>query len=230
MTAKLTTHDGWKLSNNLKGTAMRSLKSTGTKFATALYFGPASFAFMSLALLSLGSSLSMAAPAVATNSLKFPFAQNEYVHRWSQKNQNEFTPEAQPNLDAWNDMVTINLYPGVKTGEALSAVANLVVVKYQEHGKILRTDSKKRTANKPAEHLIAALLGNPKYLEAVFARFVLVNDAGYAIIYSHRVYGEKAGPEMSKWLKENGAETEQSLMAFDKIPTPTVLSQLPQSQ
>ncbi len=182
------------------------------------------------ALLSLVSSLSMAAPAAAESNLKLPFAGTEYVHRWSQKNQNEFTPLDQPNLNTWKDMMTINLYPGVKTGEALSAVANLVVVKYQEHGKILRTDSKERTATKPAEHIIAALLGDPKFLEAVFARFVLVNDTGYAIIYSHRVYGEKAGPEMSKWLKENGAETEQRLMAFDKIPTPKTLTELPQSK
>ncbi len=182
------------------------------------------------ALLSLVSSLSMAAPAAAESNLKFPFSGNEYLHRWSQKNQNEFTPLDQPNLNTWKDMMTINLYPGVKTGEALSAVANLVVVKYQEHGKILRTDSKERTATKPAEHIIAALLGDPKFLEAVFARFVLVNDTGYAIIYSHRVYGEKAGPEMSKWLKENGAETEQRLMSFDKIPTPKTLTELPQSK
>lgn len=127
-------------------------------------------------------------------------------------------------------MVTINLYPGVKTGEALSAVANLVVVKYQEHGKILRTDSRERTATKPAEHLIAALLGNPKFLEAVFARFVLVNDTGYAIIYSHRVYGEKAGPEMSAWLKANGADIEQRLMSFDQIPAAKTLTALPQSK
>lgn len=189
---------------------------------TALVIAPA--------LLSLVSSLSMAAPVAAESNLKFPFAENQYVHRWSQKNQNEFTPSDQPNLNTWKDMMTINLYPGVKTGEALSAVANLVVVKYQEHGKILRTDSKERTATKPAEHIIAALLGDPKFLEAVFARFVLVNDTGYAIIYSHRVYGEKAGPEMSKWLKENGAETEQRLMAFDKIPTTKTLTELPQSK
>lgn len=186
--------------------------------------------FAATALLSLAFGLSMAAASAAESNLKFPFAEKEYVHRWSQKNQNEFTPLDQPNLNTWKDMVTINLYPGVKTGEALSAVANLVVVKYQEHGKILRTDSKERTATKPAEHIIAALLGDPKFLEAVFARFVLVNDSGYAIIYSHRVYGEKAGPEMSKWLKENGAETEQRLMSFDKIPTPKTLTELPQSK
>lgn len=193
---------------------------------------PLSYAaiFFATALLSLVTSLSMTAASAAESSLKFPFAEKEYVHRWSQKNQNEFTPLDQLNLNTWKDMVTINLYPGVKTGEALSAVANLVVVKYQEHGKILRTDSKERTATKPAEHIIAALLGDPKFLEAVFARFVLVNDTGYAIIYSHRVYGEKAGPEMSKWLKENGAETEQRLMSFDKIPNPKTLTELPQSK
>lgn len=185
---------------------------------------------LSVGIFSLTSTSLCQLSASAAETLKFSFSDNEYVHRWSQKNQNEFTPAAQPNLETWKDMVTINLYPGVKTGEALSAVANLVVVKYQEHGKILRTDSRERTATKPAEHIIAALLGNPKFLEAVFARFVLVNDTGYAIIYSHRVYGEKAGPEMSAWLKANGADIEQRLMSFDQIPTAKTLTALPQSK
>jgi hypothetical protein len=185
---------------------------------------------LSVGIFSLTSTSLCQLSASAAETLKFSFSDNEYVHRWSQKNQNEFTPVAQPNLETWKDMVTINLYPGVKTGEALSAVANLVVVKYQEHGKILRTDSRERTATKPAEHLIAALLGNPKFLEAVFARFVLVNDTGYAIIYSHRVYGEKAGPEMSAWLKANGADIEQRLMSFDQIPAAKTLTALPQSK
>jgi len=185
---------------------------------------------LSVGIFSLTSPSLCQLSASAAETLKFSFSDNEYVHRWSQKNQNEFTPVAQPNLETWKDMVTINLYPGVKTGEALSAVANLVVVKYQEHGKILRTDSRERTATKPAEHLIAALLGNPKFLEAVFARFVLVNDTGYAIIYSHRVYGEKAGPEMSAWLKANGADIEQRLMSFDQIPAAKTLTALPQSK
>lgn len=185
---------------------------------------------LSVGIFSLTSTSLCQLSASAAETLKFSFSDNEYVHRWSQKNQNEFTPAAQPNLETWKDMVTINLYPGVKTGEALSAVANLVVVKYQEHGKILRTDSRERTATKPAEHLIAALLGNPKFLEAVFARFVLVNDTGYAIIYSHRVYGEKAGPEMSAWLKANGADIEQRLMSFDQIPAAKTLTALHQSK
>lgn len=188
-------------------------------------------AVLSIAFFSLATNTSLCQlQASAAETLKFSFSDNEYVHRWSQKNQNEFTPISQPNLETWKDMVTINLYPGVKTGEALSAVANLVVGKYQENGKILRTDSRERTATKPAEHIIAALLGNPKFLEAVFARFVLVNDTGYAIIYSHRVYAEKAGPEMSTWLKANGADIEQRLMAFDKIPSAKALTALPQSK
>ncbi|CAN5575916.1 hypothetical protein BH11CYA1_BH11CYA1_21040 [soil metagenome] len=180
-------------------------------------------------VLSSAYSLVLAKPGAA-ETLKFSFSDNEYVHRWSHNNQNEFTPEAQPNLEAWKDMVTINLYPSVKTGENLSAAANAVVGKYSEHGKILRTDSKPKTAAKPAEHMIAALLGNPKFLEAVFARFVLSNESGYAIVYSHRVYGEKVGPEMSKWLKDNGAEVEERLMSFDKIPSAKTLGALPQSK
>jgi hypothetical protein len=159
-----------------------------------------------------------------------PFNQTQFKHRWSKNTQHEYTPDPQTNLDAWTDMMTINVYPGVKSGESLSATANLVLSKYQEHGKIIRTDSKPKTETKPAEHLAVALLGNPKFLEAAFARFVIVNDVGYSIVYSHRVYGEKVGSEMSKWLKENGAELEKTIMDWSAIPAPDKLSQLPQSK
>ena len=38
---------------------------------------------------------------------------------------------------------------------------------------------------------------------------------GASIIYSHRVYGKAAGPEMSTWLKDHGPSIEQALMAWE---------------
>jgi hypothetical protein len=43
------------------------------------------------------------------------------------------------------------------------------------------------------------------------------------MIYSHRIYGQKVGDQMSPWLKENGPSTEKSLMSYDPIPTVGVL-------
>lgn len=60
---------------------------------------------------------------------------------------------------------------------------------YPKHGKFVRTNSKPCTNQQPAEHLVVAVLGNPAFLEAAFARLVLVDQVGMVVVYSHRVYG-----------------------------------------
>jgi hypothetical protein len=50
----------------------------------------------------------------------------------------------------------------------------------------------------------------------------LREEAGTAVIYSHRVYGKKVGNEMSAWLEKSGSATEKSLMAWDDWPKPPV--------
>jgi len=65
----------------------------------------------------------------------------EYIHRWSENGQNEFTPAGQEDLDKWTDMLTINVYPDAVEGDGLALVANKVLGTYQEHGgKVLRTN------------------------------------------------------------------------------------------
>jgi hypothetical protein len=150
------------------------------------------------------------------SKLTLNFNQTEYVHRWSQNDQHEFTPAGQEDLAKWADMLTINFYPQVNDGDGLALVANQVLENYKnQKGMVLRTLSVPRTSEKPAEHLIAVVFGRPTFLEAVQARFKLVNGKGVSIIYSHRVYGKAAGPEMSTWLKENGPSIEKALMAWE---------------
>jgi hypothetical protein len=48
-------------------------------------------------------------------------------------------------------------------------------------------------------------------------------------VVSHRIYGKAVGPSMSRWLADNGAAVEQSLMGWDRIPTTAGLSRLPTS-
>lgn len=127
-------------------------------------------------------------------------------------------------------MVTINLHRKVTDGEQLADVANRVLANYQSHGKILRTDSRPRTPQRPAEHLVVALLGNPSLLEAAFARFVLVDGVGTIIVYSRRFYGSDAANAMGTWLQGNGTATERTLMSWDTIPAASTLSRLPQSK
>lgn len=153
-----------------------------------------------------------------------------YVHRWSKNGQNEFTLPSESDLARWNDMITINVHESVRNGEQLADLANRVLANYQNHGKIVRTDSKPRTSQHEAEHFIVALLGNPAFLETAFARVALVDGIGVVAVYSHRVYGKEAGEPTGRWLETNGPKVEKTLMSWDKIPSAASLKQLPQSK
>jgi hypothetical protein len=167
------------------------------------------------------------APSPIARSLAF--GGTTYVHRWSQNGQNEFTPPSDADLARWRDMVTINVNEHVRTGDDLAALANGVLGNYRKFGKIVRTDSKPRTAQHPAEHLVVAVLGDPGFLEAAFARFVLVDGGALVIVYSHRIYASKAGDAMSQWLSANGPSVERTLMDWDGAPSIAALRRLPQS-
>lgn len=152
-----------------------------------------------------------------------------FLHRWSQDGQHEFTPASSPDLASWRDMLTLNVHDSIRDGEQLAQMANKVLANYQQHGKILQTRSTPRTAERTAEHLIVAVLGTPKLLEAVFARCLLRDGAGLVVVVSRRVYGQAVGPQMSEWLRNNGPQTEQALMAWDMMPPLAGLKRLPRS-
>jgi hypothetical protein len=175
-------------------------------------------------------SIGQAADDRVKEAMTVNFRGTDFVHRWSKDGQNEFTPRNDSDLATWRDMITVNVHESVVNGEQLAELANRVLSNYQRRGKILRSESKPRTADRPAEHLIVAALGDPNFLEAAFARFVLVNGAGVVTVYSHRVYGQAAGPAMSEWLKANGVQVETAMMAWDKMPSPASLKRLPQNR
>ncbi|MFK0379137.1 hypothetical protein [Pandoraea sp. NPDC090278] len=180
-----------------------------------------------MAYLLMVSTASAASPA--DKAISVFFRDVEYQHRWSKGGQNEFTPQGQEDLSSWRDMMTLNVHESVTNGDQLAETANKTLTNYQRAGKILRTDSKPRTPDRPAEHLVVAVLGNPDFLEAVFARFALIEGVGTVTVYSHRVYGKSVGQSMSEWLKTNGPQVESALMSLDKLPTPASLKALPQS-
>ena len=89
---------------------------------------------------------------------------------------------------------------------------------------VLKTDSVPRTPDRPSEHYIAVVFGRQNFIEAAFARFKLVEGGtGCSIVYSHRIYGEKVGDQMSTWLKANGPAIEESVDELEQcasIPVP----------
>lgn len=157
------------------------------------------------------------------------FRGTSFMHRWSKADQHEFTPASDADLKTWRDMITLNVHEATTSGEQLADVANRVFDNYQRHGKVLQTRSIPRTPTRPAEHLIVAVLGNPQMLEATFARCMLHDGVGVIAVVSHRVYGQASGPAMSEWLKPNGPQVEQALMALAPLPSVASLKRLPRS-
>lgn len=166
----------------------------------------------------------------AASAMTLSFDGRAFQHRWSSGGQHEFTPEGETDLAAWTSMLTIVEHDAARDGEQLASLANRVLGNYQSAGKILRTESKPRTPQAEAEHFIAAVLGSQGFLEAVFARVLLVEGRGVVVVYSHRVYGKAAGDEMSAWLKRDAAAAEQAVRGWTGMPTVAALKALPQSK
>jgi hypothetical protein len=164
--------------------------------------------------------------ASSSNQPAFVFRGIKYFHRWSKNDQHEFTPEGQEDLDHWSEMITVNVYPEVDDGEALARAANAVLENYKSHqGRVLKTSLVPRVTSRPAEHLIVVLFTRPSFVEVAFARFKLVDGKGCSFVYSHRIYGEKIGDQMSAWLSANGHEAEKALLEWSSMPSPKSLQQ-----
>ena len=156
--------------------------------------------------------------AAAPAKSAFTFQGVGYLHRWSMNAQHEFTPEGQDDLQKWSDIITMNVYPDARDGEALAT--NAVLENYKNHkGMVLKTNSIPRTSDRPAEHFVAVIFARPNFIEVAFARFKLVDGRGCSIVYSHRIYGEKIGDQMSSWLNSSGPETEKALLQWNDMPS-----------
>jgi hypothetical protein len=188
-------------------------------------------AFAAVALL-LAAAAPLAAPASADTAAPpttLLFAGVPYLHRWSQRGQNEYTPLPQSDLAKWRDMVTIQVYDQVTTADQLAQVANTVLLAYQKDGLIIRTNSLAASPGHPAQHMIVAVLSGQGVREMVFARFMLAPEAGEVIVYSHRVYGIQPDAAASAWFKDNDIPLEKAMMAWSDLPSVGALRTLPQA-
>jgi hypothetical protein len=172
-----------------------------------------------LVALAAAATLARSPAADDSKAPAFQFRQVNYFHRWSKNDQHEYTPDKQEDLDRWSDMITINDYPAVHDGDGLAATANTVLENYKSHeGKIVKTSSVPRTADRPAEHFIAVLFTRPAFIEIAFARFKLRNNKGQSSVYSHRFYADKKSDEANAWLKADGGAVEKALLEWSPQP------------
>jgi hypothetical protein len=161
--------------------------------------------------------------AAASRELSLSFGGQRYWHRFSAGGQHEFTPGEQSDLNLWRDMVTLNVHENVRNDDQLAGLANGVLANYRRAGRIIRTASRPRTAARPAEHLIVALLEAPGLAEAAAARVLLVDGVGVVVVRSRRDYGAQATASVGDWLTANGPALETSLMTWNVKPTPAQL-------
>jgi hypothetical protein len=161
--------------------------------------------------------------AAASQGPSLSFGGQRYWHRFSAGGQHEFTPGDQSDLTAWRDMVTLNVHENVRNDDQLAGLANGVLANYRRAGRVIRTASRPRTAARPAEHLIVALLAAPGLAEAAAARVLLVDGVGVVMVRSRRDYGAQAVVSVGDWLTANGPALETSLMTWSVKPTPAEL-------
>jgi hypothetical protein len=188
-----------------------------------------------IAMMSVMLCLVAGDPAVGARegtAAALSFNGEEFLHRWSQKGQHEFTPKGEEDLKKFTSMMTINVFDGVKDGEALAGIANGVLGNYQKNGHIMRTLSKPRTTGSEAEHFVAAILQAPNVMEVAFARVLMFEGRGVVAVYSKRFYGEGDAPNdaMTVWFKANAVKIERVLVSWQGIPSKDVLNKLPESR
>ena len=181
-------------------------------------------------LLLLAALLLPVAHAAEGAAQRIDLAGTTYVHQWSKNGQNEYLPAGQ-TLETWEDMVTLVVNENARDGETLAGLANAVLANYQQSGVIVRTNSLPMTAERPAEHLIVAMLQGNGVAEAVFARLVLHDGAGFVVVRSKRARGEgdAAVDTLARWLSSDGEATETALMAWNGLPSLAAVQALPQT-
>lgn len=167
----------------------------------------------------LGAALPMAPAIAQVNPPGVPrhisFDGRRFLFRFAKDGLHEFTPEPETDLNAFTNMLTVNVLKTVTDPEALARMANGVVARSQQLGRIIKTASRPAKPGIPAEHLVVAVLGKPKFLEAAFTRVFLLAGCGFSMVYSYRIYQEKAGPAMAEWLNANGNRLESALVNWN---------------
>ena len=190
------------------------MKRRSSFFAFALAATVTAFAAAAAPYEPIGlAAAARALPPPATPQITFRGA--EYVLRSSQGNEYEFTPQGQEDLHTFTDMLELNLYPAAHDQEALATITSRVrAIAEGAKATILPTTSAS-ASGQPGEHFFAAVLPTPHGADFNAARFVLVEQQGVGVFYTHRFYGDSAAGATSEWATKNAADVRQQLLKFD---------------
>ena len=163
-----------------------------------------------------GQQVRPRAPAQSPATAKVTFRGTEYFLRTSQGHDYDFTPLGQEDLHTYTDMLSLDLYPAAHDQEALATITSRVLAIVQgEKATVLRTISVSASGQQPGEHFLAAVVPTPHGVDFDAMRFVLVDQQGVGVFYTHRSYGQSAAGTTSEWVKKNAAGVEGELLQFD---------------
>ncbi|WP_156087592.1 hypothetical protein [Lysobacter sp. Root667] len=170
-----------------------------------------------------------AKPAAAVTALDFNGTR--YLHRWSAKNQHEFTPPEQQDLSRWQQMLTFITHPQLSDDADVRKLAEVSRDFYKSiGGGILKTASTAPTPDRATEYLVAAMLPGKDFTEVVFTRIAAHDGGALVTILAQRHYGEGHAQAAAMWLKANGETAERELMAWTGLPGLKQLQALPQAK
>ena len=165
------------------------------------------------------TGLAAAPPAQSPAQAKITFRGTEYFLRSSHGNEYDFTPLGQEDLQTFTDELSLDLYPAAHDQEALATITSRVLAIVQgANATVLRKISVSASGQQPGQHFIAAIRPTPHGADFSAARFVLVDNQGVGVFYTHRSYGQSAAGTTSEWATKNAIDVEQLLLRFDASP------------
>jgi hypothetical protein len=165
------------------------------------------------------TGLATAPTAQLLTQAKVTFRGTEYLLRSSHGNEYDFTPRGQEDLHNFTDQLSLDLYPAAHDQDALATITSRVLAIAQgQNATVLRKISVSASGQQPGEHFLAAVMPTPHGVDFDAIRFVLVDNQGVGVFYTHRSYGNSAAGTTSEWVTKNAADVEQHLLQFDASP------------
>jgi hypothetical protein len=162
------------------------------------------------------TGLATAPTAQLLTQAKVTFRGTEYLLRSSHGNEYDFTPRGQEDLHNFTDQLSLD---AAHDQDALATITSRVLAIAQgQNATVLRKISVSASGQQPGEHFLAAVMPTPHGVDFDAIRFVLVDNQGVGVFYTHRSYGNSAAGTTSEWVTKNAADVEQHLLQFDASP------------
>ncbi|MGE9296928.1 MAG: hypothetical protein ACQKBV_11630 [Puniceicoccales bacterium] len=162
-------------------------------------------------LLTIAAIVAHAAPEVEINESVFVYDSND--------ERAAFFYPTESDTDKWTEKLTFVYYPDQKGPEAVKAIYEEIMGKYQQYGRLLKAFTVRNEAQEIDGYLLVAIIQIGDVTEALMTR-VTENEEGnpITIVYQHRFYSRAQAMKVVEWFQENGERMEVELLGVSPIP------------